>query len=119
MNKLYASAADMALQNRICPFIYPESAPLSYRIDGIEYRGIPKFFRPTVTRTQIDSNIISYTVRGVHMSGIAITATALIYRDFAVTDWVASFENTTDRPSSIISDIRIWESIPVMEYLAI
>ena len=111
MSKLYASYPDMVLQSRIFPFSTPENAPLSYKIDGVEYHGIPKFFRPTVTRTPIDSNITQFTVRGVHMSGIAVTATVQMYRDFPVVDWVATFENTTDHPSPIVSDIRIIDAV--------
>ncbi|MBQ7299014.1 MAG: alpha-galactosidase [Clostridia bacterium] len=111
MSKLYATPADMALQNRICPFTSPECAPLSYKIDGVAYRGIPKFFRPTVTRQQIDANITQYILRGVHMSGLAVTATVQMYRDFPVVDWVASFENTTDHPSPIVSDICIVDTV--------
>lgn len=110
MSKAYATAKDMALQSKICAFVSPETAPLSYQIDGVAYRGIPKFFRPTVTRTQIDCNQTMYTVRGIHMSGIAVTAAVLMYHDFSVVDWVASFENTADHPSPIVSDIRITDT---------
>jgi len=111
MSKLYAKQADMALQSRICAFVSPENAPLSYKIDGVEYHGIPKFFRPTVTRTQIDANITSFTIRGVHMSGLTVTATVQMYRDFPVVDWVASFTNESDHPSPIVSDIRIVDTV--------
>ena len=107
MSKFHAAAADMLKQRRLGVEITPETVPLSYQIDGVEYRGIPKFFRPIVTRTQIDANITMFTVRGVHMSGLTVTATVQMYRDFPVVDWVASFENPTDRPSPIVSDIRI------------
>ena len=101
---------DMSMQRRLGVEITPENVPLTYKIDGAAYRGIPKFFRPTVTRTQIDANITMYTVHGVHMSGVAITATAQIYRDFPVVDWSHRLKTpqTTRHPSYPTFALRIW-----------
>ena len=107
MSRTHASRADMALQSKIFAFVSPESSPLSYKIDGVEYRGIPKFFRPTVTRTQIDANITLFTIIGRHAGGLTVRAEVQMYRDFSVVDWVAYFENEGDTPSPIVSDIRI------------
>ncbi|MGM9624640.1 MAG: alpha-galactosidase, partial [Eubacteriales bacterium] len=101
------TAADMALQPRIFPAVTPEDCPIFYRIDGIEYRGIPKFFRPTVTRKQLDAVCTLYTFCGRHTSGLLIRAEAMVYHDFSVTDWIAYFENDTGKPSPIVSDFRI------------
>ena len=106
-----ASPADMNLLSRIFRPTSPQECPLSYKIDGVEYRGIPMFFRPTVKRRTIDCNITSYTYEGRHMTGLKITAEALVYRDYPVVDWIAYFENDTDTPSPIVSDIRIINGI--------
>ncbi|MBQ8577761.1 MAG: alpha-galactosidase [Clostridia bacterium] len=105
--KNHTTKADMAHQTAIFPFQNPESVPLSYVIDGTEYKGIPKFFRPTVKRTALDANLVQYTVEGRHMSGLLVCAECIQHRDFAVTDWIAYFVNDTDKPSPIVSDIRI------------
>lgn len=104
--KNHTTQADMALQNRVFSSIDPVAVPFSYKIDGEEFTGIPKFFRPTVTRALIDTSITEYTVTGRHMSGIEVRAVARVYHDFAVTDWVAYFSNERETPSPIVSDIR-------------
>jgi len=108
---VYTAKADMAHCFQILPFHSPEEVPVSYTIDGINYHGIPKFFRPTVNREQIDASIVRYTVIGQHASGLTITVQALRYLDFPVTEWIAYFENHADRPSPIVSDICIHTAI--------
>lgn len=107
----YTTAADMALLDRAGRYKCPCSIPISYRIDGNLYRGIPQDFAPEMTREFLDANISRTTVTGKTEDGIEIKAEYTEYRDYPVVEWVAYFTNTAKENSKIISDIRIIDEV--------
>ncbi len=111
MSMFHAAAADMA-QCAALPIPADASqVPLTYCINGVTCHGIPDAFSPTVRRLSTDSNIVTYLYEGRHPSGLCIRAEAQLYRDFPVVDWVASFFNSGDTPSPLVSDICIQADI--------
>ena len=103
----YAGKADMRLIPLTRPFDTPANIPLSYTIGGQRYMGIPDSFSPKVTRTVLDANLTQMTVTARHPAGIELRVMCILYRDFPVTEWEASFTNRSEMPSPIIENIRI------------
>ena len=104
---LHANESDMSLQVKLPFSVCPSDIPLSYRIGGVEYRGLPDSFSPKTTRVPIDSNITRFSFSGESPDGVTVSAEALCYRDFPVVEWTAWFSNEKNANTPIVSDIRI------------
>lgn len=85
----------------------PSDVPLSYKINGVEYRGIPDAFSPKTKLASIDSNITRFVFSGKSPDGVTVSAEALCYEDYPVVEWIAYFSSVGSVNTPIISDIRI------------
>lgn len=104
---LHANKSDMELQTKLPFSVLPSEIPLSYRIGGTEYHGIPDTFSPKADRVSIDLNITRFVFSGESPDGVTVSAEALCYRDFPVIEWVAYFSAGKNENTPIVSDIRI------------
>ena len=84
--------------------------PLSFCLDGKKYRGFSEDMKPEETFRRIDSNF-TLTCVTAHLEGLEIRIEYKEYKDFPMTEWVAYFENVSDKNSKILSDIRIGDGV--------
>ncbi len=103
----HANGSDMKLLSKLPFSVRPSDIPLSYRINGVEYRGLPDTFLPKTERFTIDSNITRFVFSGRSPDGVTVSAEALCYRDFPVIEWMARFSDEGNENTPIVSDIRI------------
>ena len=74
-------------------FASPDKLPVSFKIDGVQYYGIPERFTPKVTRKIVDSRINMYTICGKDNIGLEINVDYYEYRDFPVVEWTLYITN--------------------------
>ena len=97
--------ADFALFDRLFP---EKTVPLSFRLGGVPYDGIPEGWRTEEKRESVDANIVRRScVARDPATGVRLTVTGWFYRDFPVAEWMAEFSNDGEEPSPILSDAAI------------
>lgn len=83
----------------------PEKLPVTYKLDGVQYKGIPAEFNPTAVRRIIDANIVERTYTGlVPETGLSLRVETFEYKDCPVFEWTAFFTNNGSDNSPVISD---------------
>lgn len=102
---LTVSKRDFALVSGLFP---GERVPLSFKLDGASYRGVPASWNPIESRESTDANIVRTCVSGRDpASGLLLRVTEWRYRDFPVVEWCAEFTNDGKEPSPILENARI------------
>ena len=92
-------------------FASPEKLPITFKLDGVEYRGIPQMFSPKVTRKIIDSRINMYNIYGKDENGLEVNVEYYEYRDYPVVEWTVFFTNSSDKNSVRLSDLNALDII--------
>ncbi len=106
--------ADMtALRKALLPSIStPSALPIRYAIGKDVYRGIPEAFAPRSKRRTVDACITLRTyIARIPASNLTLTVEITEYKDYPVLEWIASFENTGDEPSPVISDFCAMDAV--------
>ncbi len=83
----------------------PEKLPFSYKIGGVEYKGIPSEFHPSVERKLVDASIVTRTYKAtVKDTALELLVECVEYRDHPVWEWTAYFTNKGNEKSPVISE---------------
>ena len=104
------SPKDMATISGIMNYRGANDLPISFTYGGTNYRGFSEQMRPVEEFRRVDSNFTLTCIKA-RLDCLEIRVEYKEYKDFPVTEWVAYFENISDRNSKILSDIRIADGI--------
>ncbi len=86
--------------------------PLTFKLGERTICGIPSTMKRSCTRETVDANITRYEYIGVcEECGLEIKAVHLEYHDYAVSEWVAEFQNNGTEDTPVISDIMLGGNI--------
>ena len=88
------------------------TVPVKYKLDGIEYRGIPEEFEPVSVTRRIDSSTLFSVITGRTPEGLALRAECTEYIDSPVTEWVMYITNENSVNSAVISDWAVTATLP-------
>ncbi|MBE5816676.1 MAG: hypothetical protein E7315_02995 [Clostridiales bacterium] len=102
-------------------FANPNNLPVSFKINGVQYNGMPESFNPKVTRKIVDSRINMYNIRGINEDGLEVNVEYYEYRDYPVVEWTVFFTNNGDSTCLRISDLLAFDALlegnnPVLSY---
>ena len=84
-----------------------EKLPLTWKLDGRPMQGIPAHWERTVKQENLDANRFRTAYTGKCACGLTITVTATEYRDYPVVEWQASFANTGEGDTPVLSDMML------------
>ncbi len=83
----------------------PSQLPVTYKLDGKAYRGIPAEFEPKTEKRLISSDIAERIYTGiVPGTELELRVETLEYRDYPVFEWTAYFTNKGSARTPVISD---------------
>lgn len=83
----------------------PEKLPVSYKIDGESYKGIPAAFSPVCEKKLIDASVVTRTYKAsIKGTPLELSVECVEYRDYPVWEWTAYFTNKGDENSPVISE---------------
>lgn len=82
----------------------PEKLPISYKLDGREYHGIPKEFNTATEKRIIDANVVERTYTANMSDGLILKVETFEYKDSPVFEWTAFFTNLGSKNSPVISE---------------
>lgn len=111
--KSFVNRQDLMLKSSLLPYTSPKDIPLSFRYGSRLIQGIPDDFHVTVSRRAINADIVLYDIIARNDEGLEIYIEHKAYMDFAAVEWVASFKNASDKPTKILSDIRVEGTLPM------
>ena len=81
--------------------------PVSFHIGDESYQGLGKAFTETDRKKVKDGSKETTTVTLSHSSGVTVTLTASIYREYAAYEWELWFTNNGTKNSPVISNVHI------------
>ncbi|MHB1485030.1 MAG: alpha-galactosidase [Saccharofermentanales bacterium] len=101
------TSADMNLfETLLKPMIAkPENLPVSYKLGGVVYRGIPGDSSRSIRI--LDANMTGYVYTSKIGNQMTVTAECILYRDFAAIEWTVFFENTSDEKTLVFADNQV------------
>ena len=106
MDKISNLEKDLSLINKTFGDLTPDSLPVSFKFGNNAYRGIGAAFSPTLQRKAVDANVTKTVVEGKNADGVLVRAEITEYTDFPVIEWQLFFENTGDKPSAVLSELK-------------
>ena len=106
MDKSSNPEKDLSLMNKTFGLFTPDSLPVSFKLGNKAYRGIGAEFSPTLRRKVVDPNITETVIEGKNAEGISVRAEITEYKDFPVIEWRLVFENSGDKTSEILSELK-------------
>ncbi len=107
MDKISTNKSDILLVSELFGNgINAQTLPVRFKLGKNEYRGIPEVFSPVTRKKFVDSNITETVISGTNGKGFSVRAEIYEYRDFPVVEWQLFFENTSNKASPILTDVR-------------
>ena len=82
-----------------------EDLPISFKLDGEEFHGIPKEY-DTKIETEENEKVKKTTFTGINAEGLEIKVIMTKYSDFPVVEYVTYLTNKGDKPTGIIDKLK-------------
>lgn len=80
--------------------------PVSFTLDGKEYRGFGADFTVVDRQTEKTDIRETTTITFAHKDGLSVKLICACYPDYAAFEWTTYFSNETDKNSGVLSDIN-------------